>query len=72
MKLLISELRNESIIFEFTFLDNLSQFHISPLLHQKPQHANIKENLLPNPRLTMALPYLAPLVTPLQVPKTKA
>ena len=30
-----------NLSFEFTFLDILSQFHISPLLHQKPQHANI-------------------------------
>jgi hypothetical protein len=28
-----------------------------------------EENILPNPRLTMALPYLAPLVIPFQVPK---
>jgi hypothetical protein len=30
-----------------------------------------EEKLLPNPRLTMALPYLAPMVIPLQVPKKK-
>jgi hypothetical protein len=30
-----------------------------------------EENILPNPRLTMAIPYLAPLVIPLQVPKKK-
>ena len=28
-----------------------------------------EENILPNPRLTMALPHLAPMVIPLQVPK---
>jgi hypothetical protein len=30
-----------------------------------------EENNLPNPRLTMALPHLAPMVIPLQVPKKK-
>jgi hypothetical protein len=30
-----------------------------------------EENLLPNPRVTMALPYLAPLVIPLQIPRKK-
>jgi acetylglutamate synthase len=30
-----------------------------------------EENILPNPRLTIALPYLAPLVIPFQVPKKR-
>jgi hypothetical protein len=30
-----------------------------------------EDNLLPNPRLTMALPYLAPFVITPQVPKKK-
>jgi hypothetical protein len=37
----VSQSQEMNLSFEFTFLDLLSQFHTSPLLHQKPQHAYI-------------------------------
>jgi hypothetical protein len=77
IKLLITQLR-KCISHLNSLFQSSSHNFISPHFYIKSLNMptlitqdEFEETILPNPRLTMALPYLAPMVIPLQVPKNK-